>query len=298
MTRHARNCTAGAVYTYHERQKDTKQSGWGSKDVRLGKDSIRNFDCCCLTLQPCKDPVVTPDGFLYDKEAILKNILHQKKLIARRLKEFEKQQKKDERELAELARAEQESKLQKFCEKEDAIVSKPLDPFKKPDMPSASPSTSTSLNNMEGAKAKALPSFWIPSLTPKAEATVAKKPDEKVRCPMSGKPLKMSHLIDVKFTPINDRDDKKSIHVKDARYVCAVTNDVLGNTIPAAVLRTSGCVVTIDCVEKLLKKDMLDPINTKKMTDKDIIPLQKGATGFSDGGVDLKAKIHGAAIMT
>merc|ERR1712004_924202 len=124
-------------------------------------------------------------------------------------------------------------------------------------MPSASPSTSTSLNNMEGAKAKALPSFWIPSLT-----------------------------------PINDRDDKKSIHVKDARYVCAVTNDVLGNTIPAAVLRTSGCVVTIDCVEKLLKKDMLDPINTKKMTDKDIIPLQKGATGFSDGGVDLKAKIQ------
>ena len=41
MTRHARNCTAGAVYTYHERKKDTKQSGYGSKDVRLGKDSIK-----------------------------------------------------------------------------------------------------------------------------------------------------------------------------------------------------------------------------------------------------------------
>ena len=41
MTRHAKNCTAGAVYTYNERKKDTKQSGYGSKDVRLGKDSIK-----------------------------------------------------------------------------------------------------------------------------------------------------------------------------------------------------------------------------------------------------------------
>ena len=37
----------------------------------------------------------------------------------------------------------------------------------------------------------------------------------------------------------------------------------------------SGCVVTMDCVEKLIKKDMLDPINSKKMTEKDIIVLQR-----------------------
>jgi hypothetical protein len=36
-----------------------------------------------------------------------------------------------------------------------------------------------------------------------------------------------------------------------------------------------GCVVTMDCVEKLIKKDMLDPINSKKMTEKDIIVLQR-----------------------
>lgn len=36
-----------------------------------------------------------------------------------------------------------------------------------------------------------------------------------------------------------------------------------------------GCVVTMECVEKLIKKDMLDPINGKKMTEKDIIPLQR-----------------------
>ena len=41
MTRHARNCTAGTVYTYHERQKDTKASGYGTQKLRVGKDSVK-----------------------------------------------------------------------------------------------------------------------------------------------------------------------------------------------------------------------------------------------------------------
>ena len=32
---------------------------------------------------------------------------------------------------------------------------------------------------------------------------------------MSGKPLRLKDLIDVKFTPINDRDEKKALIVKD-----------------------------------------------------------------------------------
>ena len=41
MTRHGRNCTAGTVYTYHERKKDTKQSGFGSQSLRFGKDAVK-----------------------------------------------------------------------------------------------------------------------------------------------------------------------------------------------------------------------------------------------------------------
>lgn len=59
MTRHARNCTAGAVYTYHEKKKDAEASGYGTERQRLGKDSIKNFDCCCLTLQRCRNPVIS-----------------------------------------------------------------------------------------------------------------------------------------------------------------------------------------------------------------------------------------------
>ena len=41
MTRHAKNVTAGNVYTTHERRKDARQSGYGSESIRLGKDSIK-----------------------------------------------------------------------------------------------------------------------------------------------------------------------------------------------------------------------------------------------------------------
>lgn len=42
MTRHARNSTAGSVYTYHEKKKDSQQSGFGTDHQRLHKDSIKS----------------------------------------------------------------------------------------------------------------------------------------------------------------------------------------------------------------------------------------------------------------
>lgn len=41
MTRHSKNATAGPTYTYNEKHKDTKQSGYGSKSERLSKDAIK-----------------------------------------------------------------------------------------------------------------------------------------------------------------------------------------------------------------------------------------------------------------
>ncbi|KYN09328.1 Nitric oxide synthase-interacting protein like protein [Trachymyrmex cornetzi] len=80
---------------YHEK-KDAAASGYGTNTQRVGKDSVKDFDCCCLTLQPCRNPVITKDGFLFDKEAILEYILTKKKEYARKLKEYEKQKQKEE----------------------------------------------------------------------------------------------------------------------------------------------------------------------------------------------------------
>ncbi len=52
--RHALNATNSSQYTYHERRKDAKASGYGTDRLRLNKDAIKGFDCCSLTLQPCR----------------------------------------------------------------------------------------------------------------------------------------------------------------------------------------------------------------------------------------------------
>ena len=34
-------------------------SGYGTQNIRLSRDAVKDFDCCYLSLQPCHDPVVT-----------------------------------------------------------------------------------------------------------------------------------------------------------------------------------------------------------------------------------------------
>ncbi|KAM4531535.1 nitric oxide synthase-interacting protein isoform 2-T5 [Odontesthes bonariensis] len=257
MTRHGKNCTAGAVYTYHEKRKDTAASGYGTQSIRLGKDAIKDFDCCCLSLQPCRDPVVTPDGYLYEKQAILEYILHQKTEIAKKMKTYEKQKKAQKSSMQVESKSEERQRVERFKSSENSIVSKPINPFtsgqNKDGETRRSQSSSGEASTAASAatSSQSLPSFWIPSLTPEAKPTLIKKPE---------------------------------------RYVCAVTRDVLGNSVPCSVLRPSGSVVTQECVEKLIKKDLTDPVTGDKLTDKDIIPLQRGGTGFAASGVDLSAK--------
>ncbi|KAE8593722.1 hypothetical protein XENTR_v10019286 [Xenopus tropicalis] len=290
MTRHGKNCTAGAVYTYYEKKKDTAASGYGTQTVRLSKDAVKDFDCCCLSLQPCKDPVVTSDGYIYEKEAILEYILHQKKEIARQMKAYDKQKNAKKAEMDELNKAAKESQMKAFLDKEMTIVSKPLNPFTRKSDSGADTAEPSGSQQSSEEKGKQLPSFWIPSLTPEAKTSLVKKPDKTVYCPMSGKPLKMKDLIPVHFTAVDEKVDRVGLINRQDRYVCAVTRDMLGNSVPCAVLRPSGAVVTMECVEKLIKKDMIDPISGDKLHERDIIMLQRGGTGFSGSGVLLQAK--------
>lgn len=231
MTRHARNCTAGAVYTYHEKKKDAAASGYGTQSERVGKDSVKSFDCCSLTLQPCRNPVVTKEGYLFDKEAILEYIITKKNDFTKQLKKYEKQLKREDTEKAELAEAEKEANLIKFMNREKNISNS----LSKPS--SSTSSTSGSVSNLANGKDKQLPSFWVPSQLPDAKISKLAKPDPTVYCPISGKPLKMKDLIEVKWTLVNDPDDKRSLIAKENRYMCPVTHDILSNAVPCAIIR-------------------------------------------------------------
>lgn len=107
---------------------------------------------------------------------------------------------------------------------------------KKEEDPSSS---KPSVSNMSNGRDKSLPSFWIPAKTPQAKPAALNKPDKTIYCPISGKPLKLKDLIPVKFTEVKDPDDKKSLILKQARYMCPITHDVLSNSVPCAVIKTT-----------------------------------------------------------
>ncbi|XP_033095493.1 nitric oxide synthase-interacting protein-like, partial [Anneissia japonica] len=98
--------------------------------------------------------------------------------------------------------------------------------------------------------------------------------DKTIYCPISKKPIKMKDLITVKFT-LADEKDSQPLVAKKVRYKCAVTHDILSNSVPCVVLRPSGKVVTQECYEKLIKKDMIDPETGVKLAESDIIPLKR-----------------------
>lgn len=276
MTRHGKNATASAVYTYHERAKDTQEGNYGTQQAVIGRDSARNFDCCCLTLQPCTDPVCTPDGYLYEREAILTNLLKQKRKIAKQEKAFSKQK------TDEASSSKMDLKVEKFLSEQSSSSAIKITNTEKSD-------NSSKLNN-----------FWVPSLQGHATVGKIRKPDTKTYCPISEKQLRLKDLTPVKFTPMPQDAANKSVICQEVRYMCAVTRDALSNTSTCVVLKPSGAVITLDCYENLVKKDMVDPTNGNKLREKDVIILKRGSTGYigaAHTGEELVARKKGAVIM-
>ena len=286
-TRHGKNANENHVYSYHERKRDAQQSGYGTDKMRLSKDAIKAFDCCSLTLQPTKRPVISPQGYVFDKEAIFSFILEKKKTYEKQMKEFERQKQEEIKEFRDKAAEEEEEARRRFEATEKNIVTKRVSSYKPSD---GEVKSSGSVSNMKGDRKRELPSFWLPSMAPDAKKSKLVKPDKTIYCPMSRQPIKVKDMIDVVWTEVRDPDNKKSMIAREDRYQCAVTGDTLYNSTPCAVLRTTGHVVTMECVEKIIKKDWTHPLTGHSLKEKDIIPIVRGATGFSSANDQLLAE--------
>ena len=77
--RHSKNNNDLAFFTYDEKRK----LGYGTQKERLGRDSIKPFDACCLCLKPFINPLCCQKGHVFCKECILECLLSQKKDMQR-----------------------------------------------------------------------------------------------------------------------------------------------------------------------------------------------------------------------
>jgi len=298
MTRHGVNQTNHSVYSHHEREKDKKQAGYGSEKMRLGKDAIKGFDCCSLTLQPTKRPVISPQGYLFDKEAIFSFILEKKEEYNKKVKEYERQKDEEMKEFRDAAAQEEADAKARFEATEKSIVTKRVEAFKTEEEGKSLHREYKGSDKYysHDTKKRVLPAFWLPSMAPLAKKSKLAKPDKTVYCPMSRQPLKAKDLVDVIWTEVRDPDNKASLISREDRYQCAVTGDTLNNSTHCAVLRPTGHVVTMECVEKIIKKDWQHPLTGQSLKEKDIIEVVRGATGFSATNEQLKAESYRATI--
>ncbi|KAI9189874.1 hypothetical protein H9P43_001307 [Blastocladiella emersonii ATCC 22665] len=260
MPRHSKNNTASAVFTYAERDRLT----YGTKTQRLGGDSKRPFDACFLCLTTAVDPMSCPEGHVACKECIFESILAQKREIARTNDALE-----DARAKAELREREREI---------DAARAKVA-------QAEASISLTGRAREADAAKKAALPSFWIPSLTPSAAAdadtaaasaaAAAAEKRAQVQC-LSSAPhaLSAKKLFAVKFQ--RDATTKKP--------TCPSCAKSLAPSAKVHALRACGHVLCDKCVTSFVKASKQCTLCDTKCRPRDIVALATEGTGFAASG--------------
>lgn len=257
---------------------------------RLGKETVKDFDHCALSLSPAIDPVVTPDGVLYDRENILRCLLHQKKEIARRTKAFEAKVAKDEARAESEAETKRAEAIEKFhvenqlggAEVKTPVAVLPEIDLEADDVPDANAA------RLDAPEMKTMNAFWLPSKTPEAEMTV-EKPSGETLCPTSRKRLRVKDLLAVQWTKAPSdgrREDGTADTSAPQKYMCPVTRKTFTNASQVLVLKPSGDAVSEEAYKMCVEKEGFH--DGKKV--KGFVKLQKGGTGFAASGTRVESK--------
>lgn len=301
MGKHSKNNNDRAFFSYHERRAaaygrhssgmlgghnnatgNFVDTGWGTSMRTLDKDAMKDMDACSLSLHPCVEPVITPQGVIYDKAVVFQYILDRKKELEIALKAWEVQQANEARDSASAQAAAQEARVDEFVARQEGLSQTDLSE-RLPKKGAVAASMGRSLLDADKGTHAADTSFWVPQLTPEARIVLS-KPDMTVRCTTTNQPLRLKQLYPAKFTDVEDSASSDLLAKKaNERYVCPLTKKNLSNINPAAVLRPSGMVISVAAVDRIIKKDMLDPFTEPptQLRDKDIIRLRVDGTGFS-----------------
>ncbi|KAL7311284.1 hypothetical protein PS15m_009065 [Mucor circinelloides] len=308
MPRHSKNNTASSVFTYHE----SHTLDYGTKRQRLGRDSFRNYDACFLCLQTARDPVCCGQGHLACRECMYENILQQKQAIQHEQKmiELKHQESEQQKQLEEL-----EAKrviLDTFDKTQHSMLGgerrRPTIKDDLKDDDTQHNEKKRKLSDVEGQDARSIQeneiaktaaqlkkekeeaakpkigSFWVPSVTPAADASALKATKTQVICTAVDKthPLSIKSLIDVKFQKEDGNDKNKN--------VCPACLKTLTNASKLSVLRQCGHVLCHHCIDMFVSKSKKCYVCEIKTKSKDIIDMSPEGTGFASASTKAVAE--------
>mmetsp|Transcript_19559 Transcript_19559/g.29002 ORF Transcript_19559/g.29002 Transcript_19559/m.29002 type:complete len:274 (-) Transcript_19559:352-1173(-) len=267
MTRKSKKSSGHTPLTYYEMNTKFKSSQYGTTTVRLSTDSQLPFGCCALGLSPIlDDPVATPSGHIYSREAIVEYLLTKTQELNKARDEYEQYLLSQE--------AKQERKQEK--EKETALVV-----FENAQ--TASKKRVRVDDDDEPKKKKSVlahTSYWLAEYQPEHKTELLEPPPDRPASPYSGNPLKRSQLKPLILKRSDDNNPK---------VLCTLSEKTI-STQPVVAL-PSGHVILKQCYDDLVKPTMMDPFTSKKIKkEKHVLTLQKGKSGFASSGPVLAKK--------
>jgi len=294
MTRHSRHSNDRSFFSYKER----KDAGYAvtKKDV-LGTDCFLPFGFCALSLKAPKDPVSTPDGYIYEREHILEFLLTRKMQLEAEQRKYENQEKRKAQKLKAEMQEAHLKEIEDFQKSEQSVLSDDHRHKRALDKAAAEDGREDEATKRRrrgelihvSKSQQAGTSFWARNTTPTAAPSEVKKVDTTVRCPMSGKKLRVKDLIPVKFE-VADPDLLKQGGARGV-FCCAVSKRPITHQ-QAVLLKPSGQVVLESVLKDCVYPSMSCPVTGSKLGGKeDILKLQMGGTGFSAHN-DVEAKVY------
>uniref|UniRef100_A0A7S2UPF1 Nitric oxide synthase-interacting protein zinc-finger domain-containing protein n=1 Tax=Attheya septentrionalis TaxID=420275 RepID=A0A7S2UPF1_9STRA len=255
--------------TAHERKK--LLGAYGTTTARLGTDSQQKFGYCCLGLQPAADPVATPSGHIYNREAIVSYLLTKTQDYKKALAAYEGRQTQRSAKRQKLTKEKEEEQLAQFERKNkgasqlsDATHSQALVATTQINLESRETATATLKRT----------SYWLSEMQPAQQDILDtdELPPKRPASPMSGEPLRIKDL-----TPLDLRTDDAG------GFTCAVSDKSL-TTQPVVAITKSGQVMLKSVFDELARPTMTCPITGKKFKEKHVLTLQKGSSGFAASG--------------
>lgn len=281
--RHSKNNNDLAYFTYDEK----KKLGYGTQRERLGKDSIKPFDSCSLCLKPVIDPMSCQKGHIFCKECILECLLAQKKDIQRKTAAHAMQQKHDKEDEEEKLALQKARELDAFDQQNHGALPQYSDKNYNRDKNGFHGANSVKATLFEEEALRTMKAFWLPSATPEAPSKV-EAPSTCTTCPEGGEKLKMKTLFPIHFT--EDTTEQKKSTSLDKSYICPSCKVTITNTIALVALSSCGHVFCKKCADKFMAVDKVCLVCNKGCKERNLVPLEKGGTGFSAHGDNLEAK--------
>ncbi|KAK4796232.1 hypothetical protein SAY86_028558 [Trapa natans] len=280
--RHSKNNNDLAFFTYDEKRK----LGYGTQKERLGKDSIKPFDACCLCLKPFIDPMSCQKGHVFCKECILECLLSQKKDIQRKLAAHTAQHKQDKEEEVERLTILKAQELEAFDQQNHGAVPLSTDRNHGRDKNGFHGANSVKATSYEAEALRTMKAFWLPSATPEAPIKVD-APTTSTICPEGKEKLKLKSLFPIHFS--EDTSERNSSISLDRTYICPSCKVTLTNTLSLSAISSCGHVYCKKCAQKFIMVDKICLICNRPCKEKNLVNLEKGGTGFSGHDDHLEA---------